>query len=121
MLETLFVRQRSRAVETLNRLVPWHRLPTLLGLANLAGLRETLRNENLRSTNDIDGGAAHAPHADAEPELEPPTSEVLRARTADGSYNDLENPRMGMKGMRFGRNIPLGEVLKPSREELMTP
>src|SRR5687768_9280853 len=102
MFDDLIARQRSRAVETINRLVPWHRLPTWLGLANLAELRRTLRTENLHDTNSIDtaGQHVHAPTA-----LEYGGSEVLRGRTADGSYNDLENPRMGMAGTRFGRNI----------------
>ena len=33
--------------------------------------------------------------------------EVLTTRTLDGSYNDLDDPPMGMAGSRFGRNIPL--------------
>jgi hypothetical protein len=116
MLEALLARQRSRAIETINRLVPWHKLPLWLGLANLSELRETLRAENLHDTNPIDAGHAH-------PTTEPqaPTSDVLRTRTADGSYNDLESPRMGMVGARFGRNVPLHEVESPTTETLMTP
>src|SRR5688500_6585065 len=109
MLEALLSRNRSRAVETINRLIPWHRLPTWLGLANLIQLRETLRAENLHDTSGIDAGGSHA-HAAATVTPAPPSAEVLQARTADGSYNDLESPRMGMVGMRFGRNVPLEKV-----------
>lgn len=122
MLEALIARSRSRAVETVNRLIPWHRLPLWLGLANLAELRETLRAENLHDTNGIDADGSHA-HAAAQP-VQAPTdagSEVLRWRTADGSYNDLESPAMGMKGARFGRNVPLRAVKTPRPSELLTP
>ncbi|HKP58231.1 MAG TPA: peroxidase family protein [Polyangiales bacterium] len=126
MLEALISRQRSRAIETINRLVPWHKLPTWLGLANLIELRETLRAENLHDTNGIDPGhpgPAPAPvglAADGVKPL-PADSSVLRVRSADGSYNDLESPRMGMAGTRFGRNIPLSEIETPSPTALLTP
>ena len=123
MLDTLIARQRSRVIETVNRLVPWHRLPLWLGLANLAELRQTLRAENLHDTNHIDAidaGSAHA-HAGAPTAPLDPGSAVLRARSADGSYNDLESPRMGMAGTRFGRNVPLSEIKVPTSTELLTP
>ena len=34
-----------------------------------------------------------------------------RARTVDGTYNDLDEPAMGMIGARFGRNVPLDQHL----------
>lgn len=120
MLEPLLARNRSRAVEAIDRLIPWHRLPKWLGLANLAQLRETLRAENLHDTSGIDAGGSHE-HAATSVALSPAGSEVLRMRTADGSYNDIESPRMGMKGMRFGRNVPLSEVEGVDEERLMVP
>lgn len=116
----LVSRQRSRVVEAINRLVPWYRLPTWLGIANLVELRDTLRIENLHDTNGIDAGSSHVHDAGPTPALEP-SSDVLRARTADGSYNDLESPRMGMAGARFGRNVPLHEIRTPTPTELLTP
>jgi hypothetical protein len=118
MLEELIARNRSRAVETINKLVPWYKLPLWLGLANLSELRQTLRAENLHDTSGIDAGGSHA-HTAVRPA--PASSEVLRARTPDGSYNDLESPRMGMAGTRFGRNVPLSVVKTPSPAELMMP
>jgi hypothetical protein len=118
MLDSLLMRASGRALETLNRLVPWHRLPTWLGLANLVELREQLRAANLHDTQRIDQSAGHT-HQQAP--LEPATSDVLRARSADGSYNDLESPRMGMAQTRFGRNVPLSEVRTPSLRELTAP
>ncbi|HKU43476.1 MAG TPA: hypothetical protein VJR89_35180, partial [Polyangiales bacterium] len=126
MLETLISRQRSRAIETINRLVPWHKLPTWLGLANLIELRETLRAENLHDTNGIDAGhpgpkpAPRGFAADGGRPL-PADSAVLRLRSADGSYNDLESPRMGMAGTRFGRNVELSSIRAPAPAELMSP
>jgi Animal haem peroxidase len=119
-MQPLLPRSRSRTVEVLNRLIPWHRLPKWLGLANLAELRETLRAENLHDTSHLDESESSG-HAAATVEAPPATADVVRLRTADGSYNDLESPRMGMKGMRFGRNVPLDEVENPDEKRLMTP
>jgi len=118
MLDSLLTRASNRALETINRLVPWHRLPTWLGLANLVELREQLRAENLFDTAHIDRGDGHS-HSDLT--LEPASSDMLRARSADGSYNDLENPRMGMAHTRFGRNVPLHAVRVPSPRTLTAP
>jgi hypothetical protein len=118
MLDSLLLRASGRALDTINRLVPWHRLPTWLGLANLIELRQQLRAQNLHDTQHIDRGHGHDHGL---PELEPATSDVLRARSADGSYNDLESPRMGMAKMRFGRNVPLSAVRTRSPRELTAP
>lgn len=118
MLDSLLTRASNRALETFNRLIPWHRLPTWLGLANLVELREQLRAQNLYDTQHIDRDEGHQ---HPEPALEPASSEVLRTRSADGSYNDLESPRMGMAHTRFGRNVPLSAVRKPSPRVLTAP
>ncbi|MDT0449490.1 peroxidase family protein [Streptomyces hesseae] len=84
----------------LNRFVPWHRLPTRLGLLNLVALRQVLRRDNL-----IDTEIHQAP-----PETQPvpaPIDERLRLeRSYDGTYNDLSVPKMGAVGATFGRNLP---------------
>src|ERR1700689_2072591 len=77
---------------------PWYTLPKDLGLAELIGIRDTLRRENLFDTSRL-------PSVD--PVAPPPYDEsYLTARTADGSWNDLEHPEMGMASTRFGRNVP---------------
>lgn len=83
-----------------NRYVPWHRLPTPLGVLNLVVLRQTLRRFNL-----IDADVQQAP---PRPEPAPaPADERLRVhRSYDGSGNDLSAPRMGAVGAAFGRNLP---------------
>jgi len=93
----------------------WHRLPRFLGLLSLSSIRDRMRKHNLQNTQ--------APFLKevASPSLPDPTPEQRAARTADGAYNDLNMPRMGCAGMRFGRNIPLDRVLIPDEQTLMTP
>lgn len=43
------------------------------------------------------------------------------ARSADGACNNLDNPAMGMAGVRFGRNVPLNETFKETPESLLSP
>ncbi len=91
---------------------PWYTLPKALGLAELIGIRDTLRRENLVDTSRL-------PSVD--PAQPPPYDESYRtARTADGSWNDLEHPEMGMAGTRFGRNVPL-ECTWPDQGRMMVP
>src|SRR5688572_13541759 len=73
--------------------VGWDKLPPALGLAALAGIRNTLRKKNLYDT----AAAPSLPVA----ELPNGGERYLTARTPDGTYNDLSNPRMGAAGTRF--------------------
>ena len=93
--------------------IGWDRLPTPLGLLVLLGLRNTLRQRNLCDTTSLPstGGAQTGPL----------TPEARTGRTPDGSYNDLDQPTMGMAGTRFGRNVPLEEAYQESPEDLMSP
>jgi hypothetical protein len=50
----------------------------------------------------------------------PQVERRLTARTADGTYNDLDSPRMGSAGTRFGRNVPIDRT-RPDHERLMQP
>jgi len=91
---------------------PWYELPRALGLAELIGLRDTLRRENLFDTSRL-------PSVDP---VQPPPYDgsYLTARTADGSWNDLEHPEMGMANTRFGRNVPLSYTW-PDTDRMMVP
>jgi Animal haem peroxidase len=97
---------RMSAFETLiaaifrfiNRSVVWHQLPFPLSVANLLALRIDLRERNVFDTET----ALKTPP--------PPGLDVRANRTADGSFNDLGQPWMGMAGTRFGRNAPLPET-----------
>src|SRR6266567_2393376 len=91
---------------------PWYVLPKELGLAELIGIRDTLRRENLFDTSRL-------PSVD--PVQPPPYDEsYLTARTADGSWNDLAHSEMGMASTRFGRNVPLGSTW-PDKDRMMVP
>jgi hypothetical protein len=97
----------------IDRKAGWDRLPKVLSLGVLIGLRDTLRRFNLHDTNRV-------PSTNLPP-LPPPTAQHLTERTLDGSYNDLDDPRMGSAGTRFGRNIPLRAIVQDSREDKLRP
>lgn len=95
-------------------MIPWHKLPTPLALLQLIQVRDRLREQNLRDTS-------HIPERDKLPQPSPsPDNRHLVARTADGSYNDLNYPEMGMAGTRLGRNVPLQDA-KVDEAKLLTP
>jgi hypothetical protein len=82
--------------ERVDKRLGWHRLPMPVGLLTLIGLRDRLREQNLYDTGRGKTNGS-----------EPADERHLTARTIDGSYNDLDDPLMGTKGSRFGRNVPL--------------
>ena len=84
--------------------------PLNLQLASLAKARDDLREHNQFEHDDI---------RPDEPAGDPPP-DVERARTADGSYNDVGCPMMGAKGSGFGRNGPLAKTVV-DRKRLLTP
>ena len=90
----------------------WDRWPTPLALALILGIRAAMREHNLYDTED----PGSTPKLDPEPE-----PRALVARTADGSYNDLASPAMGMAGTRFGRNVPPRFTDPEHGERLLTP
>src|SRR5918994_407045 len=88
----------------------WAKLPWPLGLLTILTYRNRLRRENLYDTE------SPAPKSVPAPE----DTRYLTGRTADGTYNDLANPRMGSAGTRFGRNVPIDRTY-PDSERLMQP
>ena len=91
---------------------PWHKFPLPLALLQLIQFRNSLRENNLHDTSQI---------ADSEKLPTPqPRSDGrhLVSRTADGSFNDLSQPDMGMAGTRYGRNVPLAEANEDERKLL---
>src|SRR3989442_4072045 len=101
-----------RVFTALNRRWPWYRMPKWLGFLNLAVLRSVLRERNLYDTSLLPSNAPGAFPA--------VSADVLRWRTADGSFNDLRDPNMGRAGTRFGRNVPLGHTY-PNERTLLEP
>jgi hypothetical protein len=114
--QTALWRLYDRIAELVDRKVGWHRLPTPLGLVALIGLRDVLRKRNLYDTSGL-------PAVNLPP-VAPPSPQVRTARTPDGTYNDPDNPRMGMAGSRFSRNVPIEDtypdpqLLEPSPREV---
>src|SRR5689334_12536201 len=89
----------------------WYEHPSLLlQLAALSKARDDLREKNLF---EQDGMRPDDPVGD-------PPAGVERARTADGTYNDLGCPHMGAKGSGFGRNVPIEKTVI-DRKRLLTP
>src|SRR5690349_11245578 len=89
----------------------WYEYPSLiLQTGSLARLRAELRDKNL----------FEAPKMRPKVNVAKPTEEVLRARTPDGTWNDLDDPMIGASGTGFGRNVPL-HLTKPDRRRLLEP
>ncbi|MEX0371397.1 MAG: peroxidase family protein [Tateyamaria sp.] len=86
----------------------WFRWNFVPALAIILGHRENLRRDNL-----------------IDMEVSPPSTfevdDPVNFRTADGSYNDLGKPWMGMAGARFGRNVAMAASFGETGDMLMTP
>ncbi len=93
----------------------WYRRPLFLGILTLAYMREKMNAHNLVSTYPKGSLVGFQPEG-----LEPPEG-VKYYRTADGSWNNLNNPKEGAAGTRLSRNVDLNAI-KPERgEQLLTP
>ncbi|SDJ10441.1 Animal haem peroxidase [Frankineae bacterium MT45] len=107
-----FTRAYDKAAESVDRKVGWYKLPKPLGLLDLIGIRNILREKNLYDTSRMPA---------VNPVMPPPFDESFRThRTFDGSWNDLEHPEMGMAGTRFGRNVPIADTW-PDPERMLEP
>ncbi|GAB1320007.1 Heme peroxidase [Madurella fahalii] len=103
------------AFKLVNKVIPWYKLPGIIGAFNLAFLRIELRQFNL-----YDGYASAEAQGNSK-DNPLPDERYRDARHSDGKYNSLELPLMGCRGMRFGRNFPRHLTPKPTEEELWTP
>jgi hypothetical protein len=93
----------------------WYRRPLTLGILTLAYMREQLNDHNLIDTYP------EGTLAGFQPEGQTPPPGVTHFRTADGSWNNLSNPKEGAAGTRFLRNVG-NEAARPETGELlMTP
>ncbi|MEA2504301.1 MAG: hypothetical protein QOG36_1344 [Actinomycetota bacterium] len=108
---SLFSRVLSGVGNRLDRRYGWDKLPLPLGIVTLAGVRETLRATNLVDTNTPEASPTPAPPAPAD----------LEVRSVDGTYNDLQSPRMGAVEARFGRNVPLDRAHPEPGTGIMSP
>lgn len=93
----------------------WYRKPLALGILTLAYMRERLNKDNLKNTYP-----AGALIGFQESNLTPPPG-IASFRTADGSWNNLANPKEGAAGTRFLRNVGEAAIQPESGEKLMCP
>jgi hypothetical protein len=93
-----------------NRFRVWYRLPFLLAMPTLVGHRVNMRQHNLADTER--DPALLKPLGGASPRDQ---------RTADGSFNDLGCPWMGMARARFGRNVPVSDTYGEQPPDLYEP
>lgn len=110
-MPSLLTRLFLKTTEVVDRRIGWDKLPPILGISVLVGIRDALREHNLYDT--YQGNPPQAPAAE-------PT-DYLTNRTANGTYNDLSAPSMGMANTRFGRNVPLPEGRAETLPQLMDP
>jgi hypothetical protein len=108
MAESLF----SRIGDFLHRRRPWYKLPRLLAMPRLVEIRNELREFNLHDTEEPPLEKVDVPQ-----NLDP---KLRFERSLDGTHNDLQYPKMGCAGARFGRNFPL-EFTYPDSANLMNP
>jgi hypothetical protein len=93
----------------------WYRKRMYAGILNLAYMRDKLNLGNLKSTYPAGSKVAFLPEG-----LTPPDG-VSTFRTADGTWNNLDDPKEGAAGTRFPRNVA-NDVIRPATdEELLTP
>ena len=111
-MSSALTRFGARLAERVDRSIGWSRLPTVLAVPVLIGLREQLRAKNLVDTGRRCLGS--------------PTEHVaaaadLSARTVNGRDNNLADPLMGAVGSRFGRNVPLTRTYGEEPAQLLEP
>lgn len=93
----------------------WYRRPLMLGILTLSHMRNKLNKRNLKNTYPKGALAAFQPEGQAPPEG------ATHFRTADGSWNNLQNPKEGAAGTRFMRNVANTVAQAESAETLLSP
>ena len=121
-ISSFFWRAISWAMKLLNRFVSWHKLPWWAGVLNLLVFRDDLRKHNLHDTSDL----RKYDLPDTDPETRP-TPEIRwdpsfsYSRSPDGTFNDLEDPKMGAAKTRLGRNFPFDKIRVEDEKTLLKP
>jgi len=93
----------------------WYHRPQFLAILTLAYMREQLNAHNLGTSYPPGRLVAFQP-----PGQQPPPG-VTHFRTADGSWNDLADPKAGAAGTRFLRNVGMAAIRPEIGEQLLTP
>jgi Animal haem peroxidase len=111
--ETLLTRLMTSLSVKIDWKIGWERLPLLLGLPVLIAQRVLLRQRNLHDTRGVT--------KDNRPPISGGRERRLTARTADGTYNDLDYPTMGARWARFGRNVPIDKTYPQQEPDILYP
>jgi hypothetical protein len=93
----------------------WYHRGGPAAVLTLAHMRNRLNALHLPSVYPKGARIAFQPE-----DLTPPPG-VTHFRTADGSWNNLDNPREGSAGTRFVRNVPAEFVKPETPESMLTP
>ena len=93
----------------------WYRRPLYLGIVTLAHMRNKLNKNNLHSTYPKNVLVGFLPDVPKQPDG------VQYYRTADGSWNNLNDPKEGAAGTRLSRNIPINAVKPESDKQILIP
>jgi Animal haem peroxidase len=93
----------------------WYRHPWLVGVLILAYIREQLNANNLKSTYPPGELIAFQ-----KANQKPPRG-VSQFRTADGSWNNLKNPKEGAARTRFLSNVKLSAIQPEKNLRLLEP
>lgn len=93
----------------------WYRRRLSLAILTLAYMREKLNANNLGSSYP-EGALAGFQDAGQKP-----PQGVTHFRTADGSWNNLADPKEGAAGTRFLRNVAMSAIRPERGEALLTP
>ena len=93
----------------------WYHRPQALGILTLAYMRDQLNANNLGTSYPANALVGFAPKG-----MTPPPG-VSHFRTADGSWNNLADPKEGAAGTRFLRNVDPAAVRPDFGEPLLTP
>jgi tetratricopeptide (TPR) repeat protein len=95
----------------------WYHRPKLLGILTLAHMRDVLNEHNLGTSYPKDGNLTGFVKPGT---LKPPPG-VAHFRTADGSWNNLSDPKEGAAGTRFLRNVEMADTQPETGEKLLSP
>jgi hypothetical protein len=93
----------------------WYHRPVALAVLTLAYMRERLNAKNLLSSYPPGQLTAFQPFGQ-----QPPPG-ATHFRTADGSWNNLADPKEGAAGTRFLRNVEMAAIRPETGDELLTP
>jgi len=93
----------------------WYRRPRWRAILTLAHMREELNRHNLRDVYPKRALVGFQTKG------QKPPPGVERCRTADGTWNNLENPMEGAAGTRFSRNVANDAIRPETGARLLTP